>query len=395
MRQRLEWCLLLLVCPVGRASAQEAKWYDRIRFEGDFRLRHESFFQDDTSSRGRFRIRARAGFTFPISSTLTTGFRLASAEPGSVTSHNVTLTGGLTGKNFFVDRAFLTWSPSSLFTITGGKFANPLQRPAGLMRTELMFDDEVAPEGLHEQLTLVSSPEGTVRRFAILAEQWILSEVSNDSDAWMLGGQGVLDLGFGSRVTTTLTAGYYHYLHGDLLARLRNTNSALFVSNAVVLQDGTILEGGQTIAPPSGNPFDAFVSDFEILNASAGISIDRVVGRQPLQLYVDLAENTAAADQSSGIWTGLTLGALRQAGDWAATLVYTRVETESVVSMFSYSDLGFGGTNVEGPILTAQFRPVGTLTLSYRHHLTSSVAPVGGPPDRKLHRIMIDAGVSF
>ena len=395
MRQRLAWCLLLLVCPVRSASSQEAKWYDRLRFEGDFRLRHETFLQDDTASRGRFRIRARIGFTYPISSTLTTGFRLASSEPGSVTSHNVTLTGGLTGKNFNIDRAFLTWSPSSRFTMTGGKFANPLQRPAGLMRTELVFDDEVAPEGLHEQLTLVSSPQGTVRRFAILAEQWILSEVSSESDAWMMGGQGVLDLGFGSRVTTTLTAGFYGFLHGDLLARLRNTNPALFVSNSVVLQDGTILEGGQAITPPSGNLFAAFVNDFEILSASAGISIDSVVGRQPLQLYADVAENTAAADQSTGLWTGVTLGALRRAGDWSASVLYTRVETESVLSMFSYSDLGFGGTNVEGPILTAQFRPVGTLTLSYRHHMTRSVAPTGGPSDRRLHRIMLDAGVSF
>jgi hypothetical protein len=163
----------------------------------------------------------------------------------------------------------------------------------------------------------------------------------------------------------------------------------------VVLQDGTILEGGQSIAPPSGNPFSGFVSDFEILSLAAGISIDSAVGRHPLQLYVDLAENTAAADQSTGLWTGLTLGALRRAGDWSASVVYTRVETESVVSMFSYSDLGFGGTNVEGPILTAQFRPVGTLTLSYRHHLTRSVVPVAGPSDRRLHRIMLDAGVSF
>jgi hypothetical protein len=76
-------------------------------------------------------------------------------------------------------------------------------------------------------------------------------------------------------------------------------------------------------------------------------------------------------------------------------VLWTRLETDAVLSMYSYSDLGFGGTNVHGPILTAQFRPVGSLTLSYRHHLTRSVVPVGGLPDRRLHRIMLDAGVSF
>jgi hypothetical protein len=396
MRLPLAWlCVGFGISLSAPAYAQDTKWYDRLRFEGEFRLRHESFFQNDTASRGRLRVRARLGVTAPISSTLTTGVRLATAEPGSVTSHNVTLTGGLTSKNFFLDRAYLTWTPSERFSITGGKFANPLERPRGLMRSELIFDDEVAPEGLHEQVTLVSSREGTVRRFAVMAEQWILSEVSDNPDAWMLGGQGVLELSLGSRVSATVTAGYLGFIHSDLVARLRNANSALVVSNAVVLQDGTVLEGGEALSPSAANPFLGFVNDFDLVNLSAGITIDRAVGRHPLQLYADLVENTGAEDYSTGWWTGLSLGAIRRSGDWSASVLWTRVETDAVLSMYSYSDLGFGGTNVHGPILTAQFRPVGSLTLSYRHHLTRSVVPVGGLPDRRLHRIMFDAGVSF
>jgi hypothetical protein len=211
----------------------------------------------------------------------------------------------------------------------------------------------------------------------------------------MLGGQGVLDLSLGSRVNATLTAGYFGFIHSGLLARLRNTNSALVVSNAVVLQDGTVLGGGEALSPSAANPFLGFVSDFDLLNLSAGVTIERAVGRHPLQLYADLVENTGADDHSTGWWTGLSLGAIRRSGDWSASVLWTRLETDAVLSMYSYSDLGFGGTNVHGPILTAQFRPVGSLTLSYRHHLTRSVVPVGGLPDRRLHRIMLDAGVSF
>ncbi|HEX9893488.1 MAG TPA: putative porin [Gemmatimonadales bacterium] len=386
---------LLAACPSARLTAQEPRWYERLRFDGDFRLRHETFFQSDTGTRGRLRIRLRAGFTLPLTSTLTTGFRLASAEPGSVTSHNVTLTGALTPKNLFIDRAFLAWTPNSWLSITGGKFGLPLQRPAGLMRSELVFDDEVAPEGIHEQITLVSSRSGTVRRLMLLGEQWSLAEVPGETDAWMLGGQAVLDLALGGRATATLTGGFFGFLHQEMLARARNNNSALLVTNGVVLADGTILEGGQPLVPPSGNPFLAFVSDFKLVNGSIGISVDSVFRRMPLQLYLDLVHNSGAEVERNGLWSGLTVGALRRPGDWSASVLYTRVERESVVSMYSYSDLGLGGTNVEGPVWTAQYRMAGPLTLSYRHHYTRPLIPVPALPDRRLHRILLDAGVSF
>jgi len=258
------------------------KWYDRIRFEGDFRLRQEFFSQTEAVPRGRLRIRLRAGFTLPITKTITTGMRVASAEVGNVTSHNVTLTGGLAPKNLVLDRAYLTWTPSSKFSMTGGKFPMPFARPAALFRTELIYDDEVAPEGFHEQVTLSQSKTGVLRRFAIMGEQWIMQELADQPDTWMLGGQAVADLAFSSRVTATLTGGYYGYLRGNQLALARNTNNQLLVTNSVVLRDGTVLDGGRGLAPTAANPFARFVSDFELVSGTAGISIDKVFGRMPL-----------------------------------------------------------------------------------------------------------------
>src|SRR5262245_1678124 len=116
----------LTVRPVARLYAQQdttLKWYERLRFEGDARIRHESFSLEDVPNRGRFRIRMRAGFTLPISNTVTAGVRIATLEAGSVTSHNVSLTGALTPKTIGLDRAFITWTPSNRFQMTGGKFA--------------------------------------------------------------------------------------------------------------------------------------------------------------------------------------------------------------------------------------------------------------------------------
>lgn len=389
----LAGCLLLAVTPL--AAQEQERWYERLRFEGDFRVRYESFLPEGGNDRGRLRIRLRAGFTLPVSSTLTTGFRLASAEPGSVTSHNVNLSGGLTPKNLFIDRAWLSWTPSDRFTLTGGKFAMPLERPAGLMRSELIFDDEVAPEGFHERVALVSNESGVLRRVELLGEQWTLQELADRPDSWMLGGQAVVQLAPGERSRVTLTGGYYGFLRGNALAQARNSNSALFISNSVVLQDGTLLEGGQSISPPAGNPFQRFANDFRLISGSAGISLDRAVGSSPIQLYGDVVYNDGAEDRNFGWWAGLSLGSIRRAGDWAIAGLYTRVEQEAVLSMYSYSDLGPGGTNAEGPILSLQYRPMASLTLSYRHHLIRPVTVVAGLADERLHRILLDAAVSF
>jgi hypothetical protein len=385
------------VVPCIPLSAQDStpKWYDRIQFEGDARLRHETFSLEDVTPRGRVRIRMRAGFTLPISKTISTGVRIATAEPGSVTSHNVTLTGGLVPKNIVLDRAYLTWTPSTRFTMTGGKFQNALARPAALFRPELIYDDEVAPEGLHEQVTLVQSKTGVLRRFAVMGEQWIMQELADQPDTWMLGGQAVADFTFSSRTTAILTGGYYGYLRGNRLALARNTNSQLLVTNSVVLRDGTVLEGGKPLLPVTSNLFATFVNAFELVSGSAGISVDRVFGRMPLQMYVDVVHNAGASDENTGYWAALSAGTIRRKGDWAATVMYTHVPTEATLSMYSYSDLGLGGTNNKGVILQVQYRPSRDFTLSARHHIISPVNAATAATDKTLQRLILDAGVSF
>jgi len=390
--------IALVLAAAGRLVAQQdttPKWYDRIRFEGDFRLRHESFFAEGAPTRGRLRIRARAGFTLPISKTVTSGLRLASSEPGVVTSSNVSLTGSLVPKSMVLDRAFLTWTPSSHFSVTGGKFALPLIRNPGLFRSELIYDEDVAPEGLHEQVTLVRRKTGLLRRLAVLGEQWTLQELGDRPDTWMLGGQAVADLAFSSRTTATIAGSYYGYIHGRTLAEARNSNNALFVSNSVVLRDGTVVPGGKPLAPSSSNPFATFLNDFELISGTAGLSIDRVFGRMPLQAYVDVVHNAGASEENTGYWASLSAGTLRRRGDWAATVVYARVPTEAVLSMYSYSDLGFGGTNSKGPMLQVQYRPGKDFTLSIRDHVMSAVNASTAVANTTLHRLQIDASVAF
>jgi hypothetical protein len=234
-----------------------------------------------------------------------------------------------------------------------------------------------------------------LRRLAVMGEQWILLEQSAGVDSWMLGGQAVADLTFSSRVSGTLTGGYYGYLHGKRLALTRNSNSAILVSNSVVLQDGTVLEGGKILAPPSTSPFASFLNDFELLSGSAGLSVDRVFGRMPLQMYVDVVHNAGAADENTGYWASLSAGTIRNKGDWAATVLYGHTPTESVLSMYSYSDFGLGGTNNKGVVFQVQYRPGKDFSLSLRHHIISAINTATAASDKTLQRLMLDAGVAF
>jgi hypothetical protein len=389
---------VLASLPSSRLHAQQdttVKWYDRFRFDGDIRVRFDYISNSETADRGRARIRVRTGFTVPVSRTVTAGLRLATAEQGSVTSTNINLSGAFTLKNIALDRAYITWTPSPRFTITGGKFAFPVVKPAGVMRTEMVFDEDVAPEGFHEQVTLVTRREGLLRRVAVLGEQWSVRESGSGPDTWMLGGQVVTDLALSTRVSATVTGGYYGYVNGKRLAAARNANEELLISNSVVLEDGTVLEGGQELFPPEGNPIATFVNDFELLNANAGITVDRVFGSMPLQLYVDVVHNAGASSERTGYWVGLTAGALRRRGDWTASAVYARVPTEAVLSIYNYSDLGLGGTNNTGPIFQVQYRPGKDFTLSARHHIMSAVNEATGFSSKPVHRLLLDAGVSF
>jgi len=387
--------LLVLAGPLGAQSTEPAKWYDRLQFNGDLRIRYDGIYQDldqDGDLRTRLRFRLRFGVTAPITKNLTAGFRLATNEGGDPTSGNVTLGSSLTSKEFSVDRAYITWSPGKVVSITGGKFASPLFRPAAVMRSEMVFDEDYSPEGLHESFQLVKRSEGLVRGFTVHLAQWYIQEFSRDNDVFMLGGQGVLELKPGERSSLTIAGGYYDYIRGKELAQARNSNSQIKVTNSVILRDGTLLEGGQLLKPDPANPFDHYLYNFEMISGAVMFQRDRTVGNAALQLYADVVHNAGASDDNFGMYAGVGLDNRKIPG-WNLSAAYTRVEQESVLGTYSYSDLGLGGTNQKGAILQGQYRPHRNVTLSIRHHIVSPIKVVAS--DKVLQRLQADVAVAF
>jgi Putative porin len=129
---------------VAQQAPAEAKWYDRIRFEGDFRPRFDMTHQDlgegkeDEDLRNRFRFRFRLGAHATINKQFAVGFRVASNEGKNPTSGNVTFGSGTAPKTIVIDQVWATWTPNTTLSITAGKFANPVEKPAAGFRSELV-----------------------------------------------------------------------------------------------------------------------------------------------------------------------------------------------------------------------------------------------------------------
>ena len=386
-------------------------WLNRFSFSGDMRTRYEGFYQEhgpNANERNRARFRLRFGVGVKVSDEVSGGLRLVSGDPNDPISANETLTNLFTKKPISLDQAFITltpkesigladyaWSPVS---ITMGKFANPAFRPRAVMTSEMIFDDDLMPEGLSETFTFYDSAEGLLRRLQLNAMQWTVREASRSADSYMLGGQvvGTFQLFPSSRLTLAMAD--YAFTKSDGIAQARNNNSSLKVTNSVVLVDGTIVKGGTSLTPGTGGKaFKKFLGDFNLINGSVQFDYDTGYARWPLTLIGDVAWNSRAGTSKDwAVWAGIGVGATRNPGDWAFSAVWSKIQTDSVLSVFSASDFGRdGGTNVQGPFLKVDYMLFPRLTISAKNHFVSFIDRPQGQSNSLVNRFQLDAQLAF
>jgi hypothetical protein len=382
----------------SRAAAQDAAaapWYERMQVSADLRLRHDTFLFPDSTPDGKFRFRLRLGMTVPVTPKVTFGLRFSSVEPGAITSENITLTGETAPKSVQLTGAWVSWRPFRALTLTGGKYGIAASRPPGVVTSEILYDDDLAPEGFHQEVSLYEAGAGVLRRVTLSGEQWSLRVLRDSADVWMLAGQAAVELVPAEGVRLGLAGGYTVFHNGRVLAQARNDNRRLLVTNAVVLVDGTILDAGKPVSPTTGNPFLRFESAFQLVTGQATVTVDRLAAGRPATAFVDVVRNTGAALHRTGWAAGVRVGRVRRPGDWAAGITQVRVEREAVLSMFNGSDFGLGGTNGSGPILMAQALLAPGITLTIRDHLVRLILPVDGLPAGRYHRLLLDLTTAF
>ncbi len=226
---------------------QEAKWYDKIDFSGDFRLRYDGIrWSDhyDNGRRDRFRFRLRFGIEAQLLDSLAVGFQLRSGNPQNPISDNQSFDESFSKNKISIAQAYADWKPLKPLNLIFGKFA-----PKNLWTvSDLQYDDDIVTEGAMQLFAL--KPGGLVKELDLNLYQFILNESGSSADSYMFGGQVVPVLAIGKKNELAVGGGFEAIANPGKVADL-------YLDNEMTIDSGYV---SNLIDPDTGK----MISDFRI-----------------------------------------------------------------------------------------------------------------------------------
>ena len=305
--------LLGIIFPNISISTADAAWTDHFKFKGDFRYRYEMADKEGSDERVRHRIRARLAVSAKVSDSVSVKLRLATGSDDPV-STNQSLDGYFSTKGFHLDRAYVQWKATDVFTAKLGKMGNPFYKP---MKSELVWDGDLCPEGIAAQFETT----GDFKVYGNFAYLVIDERKSDTDDAYLFGGQLGFKIPMGS-AKLNIGGGYYGYIN----------------------QEGYDVFGGDF-----GNSTDdmgMYTMDFT--NFEAFAELKAKLGSLPFGIYGHYVVNTEADSNDTGYQFGFSLGKVKKPMSWALKYSYKELEADAVVGAFTDSDFIGGGTDGKG-----------------------------------------------
>ncbi len=296
-------------------ETKDERWYDRIDFKGDLRLRGEFFWVDGISPndrRQRFRARIRPGIYTDITDWMEVGLQVRSGDPLDPVSDNSSFDGGFALIPISISEVFAGFHLGKSLDLTLGKF-DPKKK---WVVTDMQWDDDVTVEGAMQELSF-----GPLK---VDFYQYVLEEDKNASDSYLLGGQVYGKFGSDGVGSFTVGAGYDEWIRPQMVADL--TMSGKLHGNRV-----TNLLGDN----------DQLISDFEIANAFATWSWSRNE-RWPVKFSVFGYLNTGAQglgkEYDTGYFVRLQVGDYKKRGQmmFRASRYYS--EPDALFYVFAQSD---------------------------------------------------------
>lgn len=350
-------------------AAQDQAWTDRIRLDGDIRIRWQSEYLDgDTSStipnwaalstggsavpvsnflsdadRARLRFRARLGFTARVDDHFTAVIRLAAGNLTEPTSTDPTFGDFFNRDGVGIDRAYLQWKPSRDITVTAGRMPNPLYT------TNLMWDGDVNPEGIS---VTYRRKLGSGYVFATGSAFYLEENGDETPDRYLYAAQfGVAGLAIGPNTNLRLAASYYDWSHyRGKVGDSGTTTPVLGVGNTLIDLDTS----ANRVLPGVASPF-------RLLELLGSVS-QRIGSRYALTGAFDVVWNTAYDEDElrklpllteptgNFAWmAAATFGDpnVSEWGRWQLTASYRRLQTDALVAGYTEGDYNPGGTNRE------------------------------------------------
>ncbi len=282
-------------------------------FSADGRFRQEGVFRDGAPNRYRYRIRLRMSGNFPIHSKVNLGFRMVTGATDDPTTGNVDLDNYFSKKGFNLDRLFLRYAPSSLLTITMGKFANPFEH------VELVFHNDVQLEGAAQQFRL--KDVGFIDQVQLNLGQFVLDEIKTKPDTNLFAGQLFVE-GFhfkGLSFGTTL----YEYRNEDNIAQ--------------AVEEGRLGGGDTNTRLGAGTGTSSYLSGFRMIEGLAKHEFE--IAAVPLWLLGAYGQNLLADVNDKAYWAEIGVGPIPRLRELKALYHYVWVERESMISNYNNADI--------------------------------------------------------
>jgi len=361
-----------------------SSWVDSIKIYGSVRGRVDDIMLEKPISQGnpgqntafadriRFRYRVLLGLTVNMQDGLELGFRAGSGDAASGTgfggnplSNNSTMQDDGTKKMIYVDAAYGKWTAINdgtwMLSTTVGKIDNPFTL------SPMVFDADLTPEGLAFQSSYKLNDNNV---FVLNGAAFILDESKTSShDPFLYCAQAVWNAKWGKKVESSLGVAAFNIVSREgLVATSASSNSGVPYVN----QGNSRTAGGALI-----NYYNPIVAD-----ASVTYKFDSMPlypGIFPVKLAAEYLNNPGATSRGTGIWAGVTLGKAGKKHAWDLTYRYEYLENDAWYDALVDDDFGalwavapsagsagyFGGTNVKGHMVKANYSLTDGLTLTF------------------------------
>jgi cell division protein FtsB len=340
------------------------EWASRIRFNGDFRFRHESIDNELLpTDRTRETIRAHLNAGIKISDSIKgeVGIGTGGLEPRA---GSATLGAAESRKEIGLDLAYMSWRPTEALTFTLGKMREPYVRPG----RSLFFDNEIRPEGVAVNYKDSRGIFGNAFSF------W-LEERALASDSMLRGGQ----IGWDGAIDTLrlkVGAGYYDYV--NVQGRYPG------FANSLVSDFGNTIVGSSASA--------RYVYDYNIgqLFAEATLPVRHV----PFTVFADYGHNFEATNGLDTAYSvGLMVGKASGAGQWEGGVMKQQVQKDALFAQWTDSDFGGGVTDNDGYVWRLGWMAMKNLLVNFIYMDTQFNVDVGNQAD--YDRWQIEANFTF
>ncbi len=332
-------------------------WMGRWVWKGDLRARNENIDQEATATeRNRNRVRLRVGAFARVNDNTRVEVQFTTTEGADARSSNQSFTDANSRKALDLDTAYVEWSPTDQWKVTAGKMRYPWVRTSSYF-----FDNDINPEGI------AANWQQAANGFfgSVFLTQF--AERSTAADSGMAGAQ------FGWRWARTdgsrvLIAGAY-YDHAAV--RGYNPFQGASSSSAGLGSYGNSTTTSATICRKAVATGGAcLANDYNVIELLGEYQFN--VGEQPLLLFANVAQNTAA-DYSitttstattipKGLDTayaaGFTYGRANATipGTWEVGYLYQVVEKDALFAQWVDSDFASGNTDGGGSAIRGAYQ---------------------------------------